>query len=92
MNIFLISIKKMNPEFTIFTIEKGLIREPTKINENGTITVLYATKRLRLRPGENLSLNTKLIVELPNKIFETVLVLQRLQSNGLNLENKTYSI
>ena len=53
---------------------------------------MYAPKHIRIRSGENNTINTKLPAELRNKLFAIASILPTLQSFGLKLENTTYSI
>ena len=65
------------------------MQKPVKISDSGTLFAIYAPKPKYVSPGKNLTLDIKLIVEI---LFAAVVILPRLQTFYLKLENTLYSI
>lgn len=52
----------------------------------------YIPNQIIFKPGENAKVKTQVKVDLPDRIFATLVVLPSIQMLGLKLQNVSYSI
>ena len=53
---------------------------------------MYTPNQITIKPGENAEIKTQVKVELPDRIFGTLVVLLSIQMLGLKLQSVNYSI
>ena len=67
-----------------FTIEKGS-RAPKEINKQDTIFTIFAPERVTIYPGQTISIYTKFVVNYPDDILTTFLIMPNLKTEGRKL-------
>ena len=67
-----------------FTIEKGS-RAPKEINKQNTIVAIFAPERVTIYPGQTIFIYTKFVVNYPDDILATFLIMPNLKTEGLKL-------
>ena len=66
------------------TIEKGS-RAPKEINKQNTIFAIFAPERVTIYPGQAILIYTKFVVNYPDDILVTFLIMPNLKTEGLKL-------
>ena len=66
------------------TIEKGS-RAPKEINKQNTIFAIFAPERVTIYPGQAIFIYTKFVVNYPDDILATFLIMPNLKTEGLKL-------
>ena len=69
-----------------FTNTQG-IQKRRKLNKNGIIFGIYTPNQIISKLGEHAEVKAQVKVELPDRIFRTLVVLTSIQILGLNLPN-----
>ena len=72
-----------------FIIEKGS-RAPKEINKQNTIFVIFVPERVTIYPGQTIFIYTKFVVNYPEDILATFLIMPNLKTEGLKLIGRNH--
>ena len=75
----------MNQEETVEFIYDKTTRRPKRLENN--VFILYAPEKIRLQPGEMMSVNMKVKIKFSKNIIGTCILLQKFSGYGLKLMN-----
>ena len=75
----------MNQEETVEFIYDKTMRRPKRLENN--VFILYAPEKIRLQPGEMMSVNMKVKIKFSKNIIGTCILLQTFSDYGLKLMN-----
>ena len=75
----------MNQEETVEFIYDKTTRRPKRLENN--VFILYAPEKIRLQPGEMMSVNMKVKIKFSKNIIGTCILLQTFSDYGLKLMN-----
>ena len=75
----------MNQEETVEFIYDKAMRRPKRLENN--VFILYSPEKVRLQPGEIMSLNMKVKIKFSKNIIGTCILLQTFSNYGLKLMN-----
>ena len=75
----------MNQEEAIEFIYDKTTRRPKRLENN--VFILYAPEKIRLQPGEMMSVNMKVKIKFSKNIIGTCILLQTFSNYGLKLMN-----
>ena len=75
----------MNQEETVEFIYDKAMRRPKRLENN--VFILYSPEKIRLQPGEIMSLNMKVKIKFSKNIIGTCILLQTFSNYGLKLMN-----
>ena len=75
----------MNQEETVKFIYDKTTRRPKRLENN--VFILYSPEKIRLHPGESMSVNMKVKIKFSKNIIGTCILLQTFSDYGLKLMN-----
>ena len=75
----------MNQEETVEFIYDKTMKKPERLQNN--VFILYTPEKLRLQPGEMMSVNMKVKIKFSKNIVGTCILLQTFSDYGLKLMN-----
>ena len=75
----------MNQEETVEFIYDKTTRRPKRLENN--VFILYTPEKIRLQPGESMSVNMKVKIKFSKNIIGTCILLQTFSNYGLKLMN-----
>ena len=75
----------MNQEEAIKFIYDKTTRRPKRLENN--VFILYAPEKIRLQPGEMMSVNVKVKIKFSRNIIGSCMILQTFSNYGLKLMN-----
>ena len=75
----------MNQEETVEFIYDKTTRRPKRLENN--VFILYTPAKIRLQPGDSMSMNIKVKIKFSKNIIGTCILLQTFSNYGLKLMN-----
>ena len=75
----------MNQKETVEFIYDKITRRPKRLENN--VFILYTPEKIRLQPGESMSVNMKVKIKFSKNIIGTCILLQTFSDYGLKLMN-----